>query len=93
MKYIRLYEEFENKRKGVSAGNVVALDLDENGRPYYDAGGKSMSATVGVFDYPDSPVCSGSVSWEYLREKCKRVAEAHARTVHPEMFKRLDIKD
>ena len=87
MKGIRFYEEFTNKRKGISAGNVFALDLYEGDNGYYRA---HPFGTGAVFDEPNSPVAGTGVSWEWLRAKCKRVSEAHARTVHPVLFARLD---
>lgn len=92
MKNIRFYEEFISKRKGASEGNVVALLLDDDGRPSYNPGG-AMECMSAVFFYPNSPVASTAVSWEHLRKHCKRVSEAHAREVHPQLFKRLDAKD
>jgi hypothetical protein len=85
MKGIRFYEEFTNKRKGLSAGNAVAVgESNRNG---------TFEAIVPLYDQPNSPVASGSISNEYLFEKCKRVSEARAREVHPNLFEYLDVSD
>jgi len=102
MKDYRFYEEFgtkQNKRKGISQGNVVALCLDEqyqvkkwhieNGEPEFYSEQGAFSA---VHDHSDSPVNYGSVAHDYLRESCKRVSEKRAREIHPELFRRLDAE-
>jgi len=100
MKGFRFYEEFgskQNKRKGISEGNVIALCLDEDYqiRERYNERGEielysSQGAFVSVFSRPDSPVNYCSVAHDYLSECCKRVSEKRAREIHPELFRRLD---
>jgi len=90
MKGVRFYEQFQNKRKGVSAGQCVALMLDDHGRPVHNDDGRTLSAVAGVFEHADSPPASTSVSFEFLRTKCKRVTEARARKIHPRLFTMLD---
>jgi hypothetical protein len=92
MKNIRFYEEFVNKRKGESEGNVVALLVDDNGSPSFNPGG-AMECISGIFIWPNSPVTSTAVSHEHLQKHCKRVSEARAREIHPQLFKRLDAKE
>lgn len=85
MKGIRFYEEFSDKRNGVSEGNVVAV-MCANGanlRGEYDA-------LVAVFPRANSPTEGTTVSPGYLRERCKRVGELRARRIHPALFARLD---
>lgn len=85
MKHVRFYEEFKGKRKGVSEGNCFALFLNH---PIYKPEG------IGALHYsPNSVVCSTSASWDYLRAKCKRVSEARARQIHPNLFAVLDIPE
>jgi hypothetical protein len=43
-----------------------------------------------VQDIPNNPVCFGSYSDGYLREKCKDISEKQAREIHPNLFKVLD---
>ncbi len=43
--------------------------------------------------YPESntsSLCWTSVSWDCLREKCKRIPEKQARSIHPNLFVRLE---
>lgn len=87
MKGIRFYEEFENKRKRQSQGNVIAVFTD-TGRA--SNGGYMFDAMGAVYFQPDSPVASTGVSWDYLREKCKHISEKQARQIHPQLFTRLD---
>lgn len=82
MKGIRFYEEFTSKRRGESAGNAVAV-AEPNGDGTYEA-------IAPLYDTPNSPVASTSIHWNYLFKNCKRVSEARAREVHPELFKYLD---
>ena len=91
MKGYRFYEELENKGKEAetSEGNVVAVMLNDNSHARLVTGAVD-EAMVALFDKPNSPVCSGSVSWGYLRENCKRISEAKAREIHPRLFERLD---
>ena len=90
MRGIRFYEEFTNKRKGESAGNVFAADVDI---PVYFSGGNAVREGLGsIFAHPNSDVCVTSASLDFLRDKCKRISEARAREIHPALFERLDIK-
>jgi hypothetical protein len=88
MKGVRFYEEFVNKHKTVSAGNVVAV-LFANGfqrgsaYPFYDG------ICAPLFGSNASP-SSASVSVAYLRSYCKRVSEKRAREIHPRLFVMLD---
>ena len=105
MKGYRFYEELENKNRKAenSKGTVVALLIEPDGRgwkPLYlprlvrtkDRRGWSYAAECvsSVFAEPNSPVASGSVSMEYLSKDCRRISEARAREIHPELFKYLE---
>ena len=88
MNGIRFYHEFKDKGKRQSAGTVVAA-LVGNGR--FLSGQKvCYEALAGLFDRRDSVVCGTAVSFDYLHEKCKRIGEARARTIHPALFERLN---
>lgn len=91
MKGVRFYEEFENKRKGVSEGNVVAAFVC-NGfvRSRDDL---AFDGLVGLYNWPDSAVASSIVTLGYLRDKCKRIPESKARAIHPSLFERLDAEE
>jgi hypothetical protein len=92
MEGYRFYEEFLDKSKKRSAGNAVAV-MPENSRlerihgQYVDI---IYEAVGSVFSSPNSPVASTGVSRDYLRTNTKRVGEARARRVHPELFKYLE---
>jgi hypothetical protein len=88
MNGIHFYQEFRDESKGVSAGTVVAA-LVCNG-PFWSSGKICFEAVVGLFDHANSVVCGGSVSLDYLREKCRRIGETQARAIHPALFERLD---
>lgn len=90
MEGIRFYEEFTNTRKRVSEGTVVAI-LTETGPMRLDGCYDALSGTFD--DWPNGPVSSGAVSREYLRKRCRRVAESKARMIHPALFERLDMED
>jgi hypothetical protein len=47
-------------------------------------------AIAGLFDRPNSPVAGTGVARDHLHQKCKRISEAKARTIHPALFERLD---
>jgi len=57
---------------------------------YISSGKLCYEGFVGVFDRPNSPVNFSGAALDYLREKCKRVSETKARTIHPALFERLD---
>jgi hypothetical protein len=81
VKGFRFYEEFADKRKGASEGNVVAV-LVANGLSstgLYDA-------IAGVDERPNSPVAGTGVQPLYLRKRCKRVSESRAREIHRQLF-------
>jgi len=88
MKGIRFCHEFNDKSKRHSAGTVMAA-LVGNGL-YWSAGKACYETVCALFDHPNSAVCGSGVSLDYLHEKCKRVGEDQARTIHPVLFKRLD---
>ncbi len=88
MNGIRFYEEFKNKRRGISEGNVIAA-LVCNG-VFVSERVACYEAISSVYWHANSAVAGCAVSLDYLRKKCKRVSEAHARKVHPALFERLD---
>lgn len=91
MKGVRFYEEFENKYKKRSEGNVVALFYDQWS---YGRGeqGRLTDALVSLTGAANGPVCSSQVSDSYLRAKCKRIPESKARIIHPALFEWLDAE-
>ena len=88
MKGIHFYHEFKDKGKRQSAGTIVAALV---GNGCFRSGHKiCYEALAGLFDHPNSVVCGTAVSLDYLHEKCKRLGEARAQTIHPALFERLN---
>jgi hypothetical protein len=88
MNGIRFYLEFTDKSKRKTGGIVVAA-LVLNGN-YWSSGTICYEAIAAVFDWPNAPVAGTGVACDYLHQKCKRISEATARTIHPVLFERLD---
>ena len=88
MSGICFYQEFSDKSKRTSAGTIIAA-LVCNGL-YWSSGKSATKPLQAVFDRPNSPVAGTGVARDYLRQKCKRISEAKARTIHPALFERLD---
>jgi hypothetical protein len=82
------YEEFSDTSKRSSAGTIVAA-LVCNGL-YWSSGRVCYEAVAGLFDQPNSPVAGTGVALDYLRQRCKRIGEVKARTIHPALFESLD---
>lgn len=95
MKGYRFYEEFDNKRKGISNGNVVAVIPENRWTEQYPDGSIDVIYDVigAVFYHPNSDVCGTGASQGYLSESCKRVSESKARKIHPKLFEVLDMPD
>lgn len=89
MKGIRFYEELTNKNKAgeTSQGNVLAVfhELGFMGQHGYQY--ETISA---LFFEPNSVVCGSAANIDYIRNNCRRISEAKAREIHPELFIRLD---
>lgn len=100
----RFYLEYETKTKrrkatrknlGDHLGTCVAVILDDNGEPtgwWTAIGDKRVwvyGAIVALFARENSPVCGGSVSVDYLREKCLRICKEKALEIHPNLHQDL----
>jgi hypothetical protein len=57
---------------------------------YWSSGRLCYEALAALFVRPNSPVAGTGVALGYVRQKCKRISEAQARTIHPALFERLD---
>ena len=77
------------KNPGNHSGTVLAVYTDPE---YSWSNGKDITTEcIGVVqDIPNSDVCTSACSWGYLRENCKRISEAQARTIHPKLFQYLE---
>ena len=89
MKGYRFYEEYTDRRKTESTGNVVAIDVVNP--KFKSAGGPWCFEAVGaVFNRPNSPCATTGVAEQHLWEKCKRISGKRAREIHPELFAYLE---
>lgn len=89
MKGVRFYFDFGSataKRRGGDAPNALAV-FPDNVCP-----DGSREAIAALTDEPNAPVCGTSVSLDYLRRACKRVAETEAYRVHPALRERMTGK-
>ena len=94
MKNIRFFLEYPNKTEknkatvknpGNHSGNVIAVLLGkEHLCPDY-----TQECLSAVFEHPNSDTNLGSVSYEYLNERCKRIPERMAKEIHPMLYNRL----
>lgn len=88
------YEEIAraNDNTECSKGTVVAVDVSPTSwwRWNFDAQDYVRGAFGGVYDTPNSPVCSTNVSKGYLREHCCQISEERARELHLALFEVLE---
>jgi hypothetical protein len=85
MKNINFYEEYDKAVKlktAKSMGNCIAVLTDVRANP-----GKVATFTA-VFSAPNSDTNFGEVSLVYLAERCKRVSEKKAASIHPRLYER-----
>lgn len=75
------------KNPGNHSGTVCAV---HSGQWVWGRGSYIKDAFCAAFDRPNSPVCTSTVTPEYLQEYCKKISEKQAREIHPELFKWLD---
>lgn len=96
MKNIRFYQEFSDEKKRIiPTGNVVAVSTHNRGYPDYfiNRGVAVVECASAIFDESNSDCAGSTVSREYLQENTKRISEAKARKIHPNLFKYLDADD
>ncbi|MCK4668143.1 hypothetical protein KAU33_15430 [Candidatus Dependentiae bacterium] len=97
MKNIRFYQEFsDEKKRTVPTGNVIGVSTDNRGMPSYfisGSGKAEVECASAIFSEPNSECIGEAVSREYLQENTKRISEAKARKIHPNLFKYLDSND
>lgn len=91
MKGVRFYEEYLDKRKTSTSGNVIATNEETRKESLLLTG--AIECLASVHNEPNSPVASSHVSEQYLRSHCKRISEDDARRLHPQLFERLDEKE
>ena len=92
MKGIRFYEELENKnRKGEKSKGTVVAVLYENSWIDHNRKDVMFDTISSLFDEPNSVVCGGIASRSYLWDNCRRISEAKAREIHPNLFQYLEM--
>jgi hypothetical protein len=77
------------KNLGKHSGTVIAVVLGDDGQPLSfltGLGGLCFDAVCAVHKQENSPVVYASVSWDYLREMCLRIAKDKALEIHPNML-------
>lgn len=91
MKGYRFYLEYPNKTEknkatvknpGNHSGNCIAVFIGQ-----WQGNTMNIDAGAALMDTPNSPVCSTSVSYEYLQERCKRIPASMVKDIHPELWK------
>ena len=93
MKGFRFYEELKNKNRKAeeSQGNVIAVYGEWRlGRVVDEKYQWVKDCVSAVFFETNSQVCGSSVSQGYLEESTRRISEAKAREIHPNLFVYLD---
>ena len=82
----------EATRKNLTghSGNCIAVTSDKQEQIEQWRVNKCYPAVSAVQDIPNNPCCFGSVSPEYLLSNCKRISEAQAREIHPNLFYRIE---
>lgn len=90
MKGLRFYLEYPNKTEknkatvknpGNHSGNCIAVFIGQ-----WIPGTMNIECEAAVMDIPNSPVCGTSASYEYLREKCKRIPARMVKDIHPKLW-------
>ena len=92
MKGYRFYADYGSaslKQKANPASNAIAILVDDDGRPLWNATA-CMEAITALFEDADSLVCPSAVTQDYLRQSCKRISESEARWIHPNLFAYLE---
>jgi hypothetical protein len=69
--------------------DVVALFLEDDGRPVHNGSGHLEGLSVAIGGNPLS-YAVGGMSRDYLRHRCTRIPESLARQLSPQLFHRLE---
>jgi hypothetical protein len=88
VKDVQFYEQFNDDEKTESAGKVIAVLV--NRWKHGSAGqGRIFKAVLGLAKVPNAPAVQSTVAERYLDAKCRRISEARARQIHPNVFRIL----
>ena len=72
------------------SGNCIAVTSDRAEQIEQWRVNRCHPAISAVQEIENSPCCFGSVNVDYLAERCKRISEAQARDIHPNLFYRIE---
>ena len=72
------------------SGNCIAVTSDKSEQIEQWRVNKCYPAFTAVQDIPNNQCCFNPVSPDYLAERCKRISEAQAREIHPNLFYRIE---
>lgn len=72
------------------SGNCIAVTSDKTERYAQWRVNGCYPAYVGVYDRVNSACSSEYVHPDYLAERCKKISEAQAREIHPNLFYRIE---
>lgn len=89
MRGVRFYADYGTpaaKRKGGDAPNALAIFEDAKTAA---SDGPQYDAIAALTDMRNSDVASTGVSSGYLRTCCKRISEAEAYRIHPQLKDRM----
>lgn len=70
--------------------DLVAVILDERGRPYWQGATQNMDAMATAIEGDALSYCVCGVSRDFLVSRCTRIPESLARALSPELFTRLE---
>ena len=71
------------------SGNCIAVTSNKAEQKEQWRVNKCYPALTAVQDIPNNQCCFNPVSPDYLAERCKRISEAQARDIHPNLFYRI----
>ena len=72
------------------SGNCIAVTSDKAEQIVQYRKNRCYPGVSAVQDIPNNPCCFNLVSPYYLAERCKRISEAQAREIHPNLFYRIE---
>jgi hypothetical protein len=84
------YACWEDKSRLGKPENVVALQLDEDGKEERSPLTGNRMGLGAIYFRADSPTAWGEYGDEYMYDHCRKVSEHAARKIHPRLFERLD---
>ena len=84
---VRFYLEYgskNHKKANKDTGNIIAVAVDTLNQGMY------YSAISALYNHPNSQVASTNIHYNFIRKQTKRISEAKARVIHPNLFAYID---